>query len=224
MRYISVMSASTSQQPLTPVEPSPTTLLFARGLLALLDIWPALTIAVTEQWGGPESADKKTWLASTIIDLFEPSVPAPGAVPSTANPSSSEAPIDFDDLADLINQIMSDEFEANIEDGSIDSVTGDILRLWKDITSTPEPTVLVDALERKAGDVRKKGVQAQKGAGPEELDMDGDDDDWSSEEDMEVDGEAAPQLVPSAEPASRERQEPVIDEDGFTLVQKPRRR
>ena len=219
------MSASTSQQTTAPLQPSPTFLLFARGLLALLDLWPALTIAVTEQWGGPESADKKTWLASTIIDLFEPSAPSPATAATAITASSSESPVDFDDLADLINQIMSDEFDANIEDGSIDSVTGDILRLWKDVTSTAEPAVLVDALERKAGEIRKKGVQAQKGAGPDELDMDGDDDDWSSEEEgMEVDGEDAPQLVPSTEPVPKERQEPVIDEDGFTLVQKPRRR
>lgn len=207
---------------------SPTIALFARGVLAILDLWPALTIAVREEWGGPDSADKKTWIASTIIDEFESrasylssssdasSSSAPQVVdPATAN----DPPLDYDDLADLINQMMSDEFESNIEDGSIDAVASDLVRLWRDILQ-PAPgaqsSTVVEALERKAGEVKGKGVQATKGAGLQTVDGDSDSD-WDSESDdggMEVD--EAPQLVPATE---RERQEPVVDDDGFTLVQ-----
>jgi pre-rRNA-processing protein TSR2 len=207
---------------------SPTIALFARGVLAILDLWPALTIAVREEWGGPDSADKKTWIASTIIDEFESrasylssssdasSSSAPQVVdPATAN----DPPLDYDDLADLINQMMSDEFESNIEDGSIDAVASDLVRLWRDILQ-PAPgaqsSTVVEALERKAGEIKGKGVQATKGAGLQTVDGDSDSD-WDSESDdggMEVD--EAPQLVPATE---RERQEPVVDDDGFTLVQ-----
>jgi pre-rRNA-processing protein TSR2 len=209
----------------------PTIPIFARGLLALLDLWPALTIAVREEWGGPESADKKIWLASTLIDEFEsrasylPSTdssssntptPSPFADPATAN----DPPLEHDDLADLINQIMSDEFESNIEDGSIDAVAADIVRLWRDILQ-PAPgasaSTVVEALERKAAEVKGKGIQATKGAGLQnadgEEDSDSEWDDESDEDGMDVD--EAPQLVP----AERERVEPVVDDDGFTLVQ-----
>jgi pre-rRNA-processing protein TSR2 len=207
---------------------SPTIALFARGVLAILDLWPALTIAVREEWGGPDSADKKTWIASTIIDEFESrasylssssdasSSSAPQVVdPATAN----DPPLDYDDLADLINQMMSDEFESNIEDGSIDAVASDLVRLWRDILQPApgaQPSTVVEALERKAGEIKGKGVQATKGAGLQTVDGDSDSD-WDSESDdggMEVD--EAPQLVPATE---RERQEPVVDDDGFTLVQ-----
>jgi pre-rRNA-processing protein TSR2 len=204
----------------------PTIPIFARGVLAVLDLWPALTIAVREEWGGPESADKKTWIASTIIDEFEsrasylpsPSSSAPSDVadPATAN----DPPLELDDLADLINQMMSDEFESNIEDGSIDAVAADIVRLWRDIlqpATGAQPSTVVDALERKAAEVKGKGVQATKGAGLQnadgEEDSDSEWDDESDEDGMEVD--EAPQLAP----VERERVEPVVDDDGFTLVQ-----
>ena len=203
----------------------PTIPIFARGVLAILDLWPALTIAVREEWGGPESADKKTWIASTIIDEFEsrasyiPSTTSSGpsdvADPTTAN----DPPLEHDDLADLVNQMMSDEFESNIEDGSIDAVAADTVRLWRDILQPApgaQPSTVVDALERKAAEVKGKGIQATKGAGLQNENGEEDSDsEWDdeSEDGMEVD--EAPQLVP----VERERVEPVIDDDGFTLVQ-----
>ncbi|WVQ78932.1 hypothetical protein IAT38_001024 [Cryptococcus sp. DSM 104549] len=206
---------------------SPQILLFARGTLALLDLWPALTIAVAEEWGGTESAEKKTWIASTIIDEFESRAsylpPAPGATAAEGlivDPASAgDPPLDVDQLGDLLQQIMEDEFEARLEDGSIDSVSADLIRLWRDVVGdAAKGPELVRALEGKADEVKKSGVKASKQAG-----ADGDDSSDESgdeDEDMEVDGEEAPQL----EPREREHQEPVVDDDGFTLVQKPRRR
>ena len=202
----------------------PTIALFARGLLAIFDLWPALTIAVREEWGGPESADKRTWMASTIIDEFESRasyLPSPTEdAPQIVDPSTfNDPPLDLDDIADMINQMISDEFEANIEDGSIDAVSSDIVRLWRDIlkpATGATPNTIVDALERKAGEVKGKGVQATKGDGLQMVDGDSDSE-WDDEEDddeMEVD--EAPPLVPATE---RERQEPIVDDDGFTLVQ-----
>jgi pre-rRNA-processing protein TSR2 len=203
----------------------PTIPIFARGVLAILDLWPALTIAVREEWGGPESADKKTWIASTIIDEFEsrasyvPSSTSSGlsdvADPTTAN----DPPLEHDDLADLINQMMSDEFESNIEDGSIDAVAADIVRLWRDIlqpATGAQPSTVVDALERKAAEVKGKGIQATKGAGLQNENGEEDSDsEWDDESEDGMDVDEAPQLAP----VERERVEPVVDDDGFTLVQ-----
>jgi pre-rRNA-processing protein TSR2 len=203
----------------------PTIPIFARGVLAILDLWPALTIAVREEWGGPESADKKTWIASTIIDEFESrasyvpsstsSGPSDVADPTTAN----DPPLEHDDLADLINQMMSDEFESNIEDGSIDAVAADIVRLWRDIlqpATGAQPSTVVDALERKAAEVKGKGIQATKGAGLQNENGEEDSDsEWDDESEDGMDVDEAPQLAP----VERERVEPVVDDDGFTLVQ-----
>jgi len=214
---------------------SPTILLFARGVIAILDLWPALTIAVTEQWGGPDSLAKKTWLASIIIDEFESHatfLPSPN---TTASPSSSTAPrvdpttatkppLDHDDLAESLNQVMSDEFEANIEDGSIDAVSADIIRLWRDILSAT-PEAIVEALERKAGEVRRSGVQATKGGDMVEVDDDEDTSGSGREDEVDVmEIDETPQPVPR-DTEKEERTEPVVDDDGFTLVQgKGRRR
>ncbi|CAD6585895.1 MAG: hypothetical protein TREMPRED_004271 [Tremellales sp. Tagirdzhanova-0007] len=196
-----------------------TILLFARGVLALLDLWPALAIAVNEQWGGPESAEKKTWLASTIIDEFETHANYLSSSTSTAcdrhiDPSTAiRPPLDHDDLADLLNQMMSDEFEANIEDGSIEAVTADILRLWRDLFSAA-PEAIVEALERKAAEVKRSGVQATQAGDLIEVEDEDDGESGSEEEDMEID--EAPKLVARHK---EEKPEPVVDEDGFTLVQ-----
>jgi len=215
--------ASSSQQQL----PSPTILLFARGVIALLDLWPALTIAVAEQWGGPDSEEKKVWMASVIIDEWEqrttffPSPPSAEPIAPEVDPSEAKDPaLDQDDLGDLLNQMMSDEFDAKIEDGSIDLVARDIIRLWHDILipTSPEttPEGLVSALESKASSVKKSGIQASKGNDPDEVDIldDGASDDESGSDD-EMDVDEAPQLVPR----EKERQDPVVDDDGFTLVQ-----
>ncbi|RSH94867.1 hypothetical protein EHS25_004673 [Saitozyma podzolica] len=200
--------------------PSPLILLFARGVLSLLDLWPALTIAVAEEWGGPESAEKKTWVASTIIDEFETRAKLPADPSASLPPNVNDSQLDHDDLADMLNQMMSDEFEANIEDGSIDLVVGDILRLWRDVLTPPEGStaeIVIAALETKAGEVRKTGIKATKGA-EVEVDSDEESGSGSDEEENGMDVDEAPQLVP------RERQEPVVDDDGFTLVQKGSKR
>ena len=200
---------------------SPTILLFARGVLALLDLWPALTIAVFEQWGGPDSLAKKTWLASVIIDEFEtharflpPSISSSTPAPLHVDPSSAtKPPLDHDDLAGVLHQIMSDEFDANIEDGSIDAVTADIIRLWRDVLSAT-PEAIVEALERKAVEVKSSGVQVTPGGDLVEVDDDDNETGSSEEEDMVVD--EASQLMSGEK---EERIEPVVDADGFTLVQ-----
>lgn len=199
--------------------PTPEFLLFARGLVALLDLWPALTIAVREEWGGPQSAEKKTWLASEIMDAFESAPTIDGPNGKAIDPASAaDPPLDLDQIADLLSQVMSDEFEAAVEDGSVEPLAGDIVRLWRDVVKPGERSAedTVGALERKAEEVSKVGVKATDGGGAVEVDSEGEE--WESDSE---DGEEAPQLV---EREPKERQEPVVDDDGFTLVQKPKRR
>lgn len=202
-----------------PPAPSPQILLFARAVLSILSLWPALTIAVKEQWGGPESADKRTWLASTLIDEFESRAQfLPGTSPPIVDPKSDH-PLDFDEIADLLHQVMSDEFDANIEDESIELVAKDLGRVWGLIVEGKGEGA-VEELEKRAEDREKKGVMATKGQGPatEEGDEDTDSESGSEEDDDGMDVDEAPQLVP------RERVEKVVDEDGFELVQKGRRK
>ena len=176
--------------------PPASSVLFARGVIARLAIWATLRIAVKENWGGPDSSSKRTWLASVIVDAFEEQTPTP----------------DGQYIEELLLQVMSDEFETLLEDGSAEAVAEDIVRLW-DETQIGKGDLVVkfEELAEKVGG-RMPNVQEQ---------VVSDDDDWDDEinEEEEGDGEEAPRLV--ERPVSKQ---PEIDEDGFTMVKGKARR
>ena len=193
------MSSVTSPPPPTPPAPNPTLVLFARGVIARLELWPALCIAVEQGWGGPDSLAKRRWLASELVDAFDPE------------------PQDADYVALMLAQVLEDEFGASIEDGSFEAVAADVVGLW----GAGEDTVR--EWERKAEGARGKRVDVR-----EVVDEGGDGEDeeeWEDEGDEDGDEDEAPQLLGEAsDPQQRpSKTEPVVDEDGFTLVQKGRR-
>ena len=193
------MSSVTSPPPPTPPAPNPTLVLFARGVIARLELWPALRIAVEQGWGGPDSLAKRRWLASELVDAFDPE------------------PQDADYVALMLAQVLEDEFGASIEDGSVEAVAADVVGLW----GAGEDTVR--EWERKAEGARGKRVDVR-----EVVDKGGDGEDeeeWEDEGVEDGDEDEAPQLLGEAsDPQQRpSKTEPVVDEDGFTLVQKGRR-
>ena len=186
------MSASTSSAP--PSAPPQTSILFARGVIARLAIWPALRVAVAENWGGPAGAEKRTWLASELVDAFERENPPP----------------DVPYVEEMLLQVMEDEFETVLEDGSAEAVAKDIVAMWDAVQGGDGE--LVQKFEVHAEKTKGKTVQMEQVAG--------DDDDWSDESGSEVDSEEedeVPMLVDS-QPPKTHKQEPEVDEDGFTVV------
>ncbi|GLB33145.1 putative pre-rRNA-processing protein TSR2 [Lyophyllum shimeji] len=175
--------------------PAPSSVLFARGVIARLAVWPTLRIAVQEGWGGPGAAEKRTWLAGVIVDAFEEQAQTP----------------DDQYIEEMLLQVMSDEYEANVEDGSAESVAVDIVRMWEETRIGKQDTVL--KFEEMADKVKGRTADVQYAPT-------NDDDEWEDEEEGssgEDDGEdEAPQLLqPTQNP---QRNEPEVDEDGFTLV------
>ena len=136
------MSASTSST--APAVPSQTSVLFARGVIARLAYWPALRIAVDQGWGGPESAEKRTWLASVLVDDFEEQDPKP----------------DVDYVEDRLLQVMTDEFDAVLEDGSAEAVAKDVVRLWEEVVAGR--TELLVEFEERADKLKGKKVQVEE--------------------------------------------------------------
>lgn len=116
----------------------------------------------------------------------------------------------------MLAQVLEDEFDATFEDGSVEAVAEDVVALWgagEDV---------IGMWERKAEGVRAKKVDVREEVGSDE-DGDGDEDEWEDEDGDEESGEeGAPQLVPAAALQRPARHRPIIDEDGFTLVQKGR--
>jgi pre-rRNA-processing protein TSR2 len=187
--------------------------LFARGTIALFKLWPALKLAVAEQWGGSESAEKRTWMISEVVDYFESCLPKPGE--QVSGPEALVDLVDQDELAEMLEGMISDEYEVDLDDGSADQVAGDVVRLWKKVVMGDK--AMVDELEELVRTTGGKKVQAQGNSDDEvELDEDGnpiEDDDENSDEEMADATSAVP-------PKEKEKQEPVVDDDGFTLVQK----
>lgn len=203
----STSTATATAEAPPPAPPNPALVLFARGVIARLELWPALRIAIEQGWGtggpGPSSREKHLWLASEIVEAFENN--------NNNNNKSDSAP-DAGYITLMLTQVLEDEFDATFEDGSVEAVAEDIVKLWgagEDV---------VGMWERKAEGVRGKKVDVREEVGS---DGDDDEDEWEDEESGE---EGAPQLVlaAAAEVQRPARPRPIIDEDGFTLVQKGR--
>lgn len=232
--------------------PTKTQLLFARAVILTMELWPAMRLAVSEQWGGVESADKKQFLISHICDTYseERSVSSVqqqqqqqqqhSIQSSTSTTATIQAPKvpDVDDLAETLEMYFEDEYESKIEDGSADWIAGRIVHLHKCIYSTFPPTQKsLEEAEKEVNKlyeatVRLKGQKVeiqrtQQENGDEQhgsCDSSDDDDHEHDDDDMDVDGESSTQQQPQQQQQRQERMQPVVDEDGFTTVVKGRRR
>lgn len=71
--------------PPPPPPPDPALILFARGVIARLEVWPALRVAVEQGWGGPSSREKRRWLASEIVHPFDADADGAGASSSSSS-------------------------------------------------------------------------------------------------------------------------------------------
>jgi pre-rRNA-processing protein TSR2 len=109
---------------------------------------------------------------------------------------------------------MSDEFDVVIEDGSAESVAGDIVKIWEETEVGKQQLLL--KFEELADALKDKKVVAQEVPASE-----GDEDEWEdedSDEDVDMsekDDEEAPRLLQHPESSTHG---PEVDEDGFTLV------
>lgn len=183
---------------------SPPLVLFARGVISTLNLWPALRAAVEGGWGGPESQQKRTWLASAIVDSFEDALTKSEPVPDNIY------------VEEMLLQVLSDEFDVILEDGSAQQVGESIVKLWQEVMQEgrTDGVARLEALVQRMSRVK---VNVEEGAASDdEFELD----DEAEEEESNEDDEEVPQLV------ERERihDKPEIDEDGFTLVRgRPKR-
>jgi pre-rRNA-processing protein TSR2 len=186
------------------LEPTPSSILFARGVIARLAIWTTLRIAIQENWGGPHGPAKRTWLASTIVDAFQ---------------EQCEQPPDDQYIEEMLLQVMADEFDTIVEDGSAESVAEDVVRLWGETQAGK--TVLLLKFEELAEKTKGKRPNAQeKLVSDDEAD---DMDSWEDDDDEGVDDAEPPQLLDRSGSSTFSR-ESQVDEDGFTLVQSKKRK
>jgi pre-rRNA-processing protein TSR2 len=172
---------------------------FELGITLSLFLWPSLSLAVTNQWGGPDSAGKREWFAQITIDLLK-----------------ENADADVEWVETFLLQVMLDEFEVNVDDDSGFDVAEQIIRLRRDCGRGEFGEV--KGMKEK-WDARRGGDEGV-GLFKEEHRDEADDETDASEddEDGDVEMDEAPQLV-----RVNEKVEPEVDDEGFTKVTKKKR-
>ncbi|RAO66408.1 uncharacterized protein BHQ10_002420 [Talaromyces amestolkiae] len=168
-----------------------------------LNTWPALTLAVQSSWGGQNSSDKRDWLCGAISDII-----------------STRPETDSYDIEDVLVQVMTDEFDVAVDDGSAGVVADQIMTLKGKIELGDYEDVdrmwaeYKERTERKGAE-QQAAIFKRVETKDEDQETDGDDDDDDDDENEDEEMGDAPALV-SRPP--RERVEPEVDEDGFTKV------
>jgi pre-rRNA-processing protein TSR2 len=188
------MSTSSAQEPLQAK--------FDLGIWHTLFNWADLTAAVQNQWGGPDSSEKRDWLAGQISELF-----------------ANEPATDSEDVEIMLMQVLEDEFGVRLEDETEVAVARDIMFIRKEVQEGRTDTV--DKLHRKWE--ARKGKEVDTGSvqvkeTSQEVEWDSVDEE-SDEDDVEMADAPAP-VSARSEP----KPEPEVDEDGFTKVMGKKKR
>jgi pre-rRNA-processing protein TSR2 len=169
---------------------------FELGVALTLLNWPALTLAVQNNW---TSSDKPTavrdWFAGQIVTLFE------------------DTDLEMIEVETRLLNVMEDEFEVIVDDGSAYEVAEQVCRIFRETKNDRFLEVEI-MRERWQRDGEKKVKMVDRGE--VDADTDGDSDDDFSEESEDEDGDVEMGDAPLK--ALKEKVVPEIDEDGFTKV------
>ena len=179
--------------------------MFDLSIALTLSAWPALTLAVENLWGGPESLEKRDWFAGAISDLIA---------------NAPDADVDYVDQ--FLLQVMIDEFDVNIEDDSGEEVAAKIVGLRK--LTLQGDFAMVDDMYQKWQERKSRSgggsVMFQHVENSDDDDTDWDSEDMGDNDHEDVNMNEAPALVS----APKEKAQPRVDDDGFTEVLSKKKR
>ncbi|CCH62155.1 hypothetical protein TBLA_0G02140 [Henningerozyma blattae CBS 6284] len=175
---------------------------FELGVTMMIYKWEALDIAVENQWGGLESSEKRDWLNGVVIEAF-----------------MNEKIIDVEYIEEILLNAMIDEFDVNVEDDSALPIAAGIIELYKQCDRMDYATIddlyskyLIKQEQKKNSPTSRANIHINND--PLNPDISSSEEESENElepEDMDVDMEDSNDYKPPA---------PVVDDDGFELVQK----
>lgn len=175
---------------------------FELGVSMMVYKWDALDVAVENQWGGPDSAEKRDWITAIIVDLFK-----------------TEKVVETILIEETLLYAMVDEFDTNVEDDSAVFIANGIIELYKQCQALDYSTVESLYLawqEKQKNKSNKRVVQVKDDPLNPDVSDSEDEEDYDEEESQDVDMDVDEQQQTNSEP--------IIDEDGFEVVQKKGRR
>ncbi|XP_062211989.1 pre-rRNA-processing protein TSR2-like [Phragmites australis] len=168
------------------------------GIGLVFGRWTALQMAVENQWGGRDSRAKADQLGASILSWF----------------CHSKGPHYYEDLVDMVYNTISESFNADFEDGSVEEVAEQLLIMHEECLQSN-----YSSIEK----LRNTHVQGNAVSQSRQIAVDDNDDSDSSDDDDDasmMDDEATPpeeMAVDKPKPSK-----PVPDADGWTVVP-PRR-
>ena len=159
-------------------------------------------------------------LFPSIADLPPPSAPAAAAA---TIPSNDDLLMDVEYR---LLQVMDEEFDTIVDDGSALEVAEQILKLWRECRQGQ--TAEVERLRQKWEASRGKKVSGLFKEGQSEdqdtdWDTEDDDDEGDGQDDDDDDVEMGDAAPPALVSAPKEKAAPEVDEDGFTKVSRKKR-
>ncbi|XP_047391926.1 pre-rRNA-processing protein TSR2 homolog isoform X1 [Sciurus carolinensis] len=179
--------------------------LFRAGVRAALEAWPALQIAVENGFGGVHSQEKAEWLGGAVEDYF-----------------IRNADLELDEVEDFLGELMTNEFDTVVEDGSLPQVSQQLQTMFHHFQKGDGA-----ALREMASHITQRKCKVKATALKAGRETDGDEDDADSVEEMEVtttnDGATTDGICPQPEPSdpnSQNIKEEDIVEDGWTIVRR----
>lgn len=188
---------------------------FEQGVAYALHLWPALTLSVSNNWGGPDSSDKRDWFAGAVVDLF-PTFSDANEAPSTSAKPVAQEP-DLEDVETVLLQVMVDEFDVNVDDDSGFEVASQIFRARTQCATGQFDEV--NSLKERFLNKGAKKVDAMF----KRIEADDQDTDWESDDsEDDEDDEGADVDMGDAPSAPKDKPPPEVDEDGFTKVTRKR--
>ncbi|XP_007432927.1 pre-rRNA-processing protein TSR2 homolog [Python bivittatus] len=172
--------------------------LFRQGVQAVLDSWPVLQIAVENGFGGAYSQEKAEWMARAVEQYFE-----------------SNADLEPEEMEDLLAELMNNEFNTIIEDGSLAQVSQQLCLFFRqgyqgDVAAMRDAII---QLAQKKQEARRAVAKSQPAA-------------ESSSEEEETEEEAMDCSAGSTMNGSQSNPSPLsgtTTEDGWTLVRKKKK-
>ena len=206
---------------------------FEQGVAITLHLWPALTLAVQNNWGDGDAADKRDWLAGVIVDMFPSFIDlakkptttttatSTSATPAATKSQSAAAAVpeepELEEIETTLLQVMLDEFDVNVDDDTGFETAEQVMRVRAQCAKGNFEEVNKLRTRWEAG--KGKKIVMQQAADPDQ------DTDWESADEDDEDGDSDIDMdeAPALAKAPKEKEEPEVDEDGFTKVSRKKR-
>lgn len=164
--------------------------------------WDDLETAVDNGWGGPESAAKRDWITAIIVDLFK-----------------TQKVVDAALIEETMLYAMVDEFDTNVEDDSALPIAVGIINLYKECSEGNYS--MLEELYTKWEQKQKNKPHHVKHVHVEEDPLNPDSAIEEDDEEIELVEEDDDDDEMGEQSSNRG---PIVDDDGFELVQKKGKR